>query len=359
MSPQVSVNAYSIFRHLTSVPTAPFYEDAVAAKALGWIKDTLGKKVRVNRYKGGIVIRYQGVPGASLVLAAHLDHPAFHIDRVTKKGARAKVQGGLKIPILRGAAIAAFPARPKDNTPLARGVLGEGKGGIFPVTWTTPLKGTPRFATLDLVPCARKGPWLLSRSIDDLVGCAISLEVLRRIVKSKAKTNLTVILSFAEEVGFVGVLSLIKESRISLDDSILSIETSKWNKDARQGRGPVIRVGDKTSLFDANLLALLDDSATALKGRRLKTQRTRLIGGSCEATAFVAFGYESAGLSIALENYHNTGPTGPAPEMVHYKDIDPAVSLLVEAAKRFPAAKLRGRLRKALSKRLRVASKSL
>ncbi len=349
------MSALTIFKDLTSVPTAPFFEDAVAARAKSWVRRTLGRRVGLKRRKGGLIIHYRGGEGDALVLAAHLDHPAFHLRRVTRHGAIARVLGGLKKEILPGASIEAFPRVPKDNRPLARGVLGKGAGDLFPVRWTAPLpyRARPRFATLDLVPCKREGPWLLSRSIDDLLGCAVSLEALRRIVVSKARTNLTVILTFAEEVGCIGAMELIRAGDINPRDSIISVETSKWLPGALQGKGPVIRTGDKSSLFDPNLIRLLDESAQSLKRRGMKSQRLRLTGGTCEGTVFTAFGYETAGLAVPLDNYHNTGPKGPAPEKVRFSDVEPSVRLLVEAARRFPKARLRGFLRGRLAERSR------
>ena len=36
----------ALFRLLTSVPTAPFYESAVSDKTLGWIRRRLGGRVQ-------------------------------------------------------------------------------------------------------------------------------------------------------------------------------------------------------------------------------------------------------------------------------------------------------------------------
>jgi endoglucanase len=194
-----------------------------------------------------------------------------------------------------------------------------------------------------------KGRWVLSRSIDDLMGGAISLETLKRVVRAKLKTNLTVLLHRAEEVGFMGALDIIAEGALDRGDSVLSIETSREMPGARPGKGPVIRLGDKACLFDPNLTALLDEAAQK-SGR---VQRLRLTGGTCEATAYQTFGWEAGGVAIPLVNYHNGwGAKKIAPEMVRREDADGAVKLLVEAARLFgrPNA-LRGTLRARLTKR--------
>ncbi|MBI3554273.1 MAG: M20/M25/M40 family metallo-hydrolase [Elusimicrobia bacterium] len=342
-----------LFRELTSVPTAPFFEASVSAKALSWIKKNLGRKVTVARRRGGIIVRYQGHgSGPALCLAAHLDHPAFRLSHVTARGALGKKEGGLPAHLLIGNKVEAFAARPKDNRPLATGVLSkEIKEGFYDIVWeAAPSRGErPAFATLALTPFAIAGRWLLSRSIDDLLGCAISLEVLRKVSAAKLKTNVTVLLHRAEEVGFMGALDLISEGAVDVADSVLSIETSRELPGARPGRGPVIRLGDKACLFDGNLTALLDSAAAKMK----RVQRLRLTGGTCEATAYQAFGYESAGVAIPLVNYHNGwGAKAVAPEKVRVEDVAGSIRLLVEAARLFgkPNA-LRGALRRRLSDR--------
>jgi len=188
--------------------------------------------------------------------------------------------------------------------------------------------------------------------VDDLLGCAISLEAMRRLMKAKAKVNLTVLLNRAEEVGFVGALDMIRTGALSEYDSYLSIESSRELPGSKPGKGPTIRLGDKATAFDPNLTALLDDAAAILKKRGTKTQRLRLTGGTCEATAYLAFGHEAGGVAVPLVNYHNGwGADAVAPEKVRLSDVEGGTRLLVEASKLFSARLLRGGLRARLEKR--------
>ncbi|MBI2386331.1 MAG: M20/M25/M40 family metallo-hydrolase [Elusimicrobia bacterium] len=347
-----------LFRHLTSVPTAPFRETAVSRKALEWIRDNLGSRVKVRRLRGGFIVSYRGAgAGPALCLAAHLDHPAFDLVKVGRTGAAARLRGGLPPHLLAGAAVEAFPKVPKDNRPLARGVIGprpSEDGGAWTIAWNEPLKNgvKPDFAVLSLPACAVKEGWLLSRSVDDLLGCAISLEAMRRLAKARAKVNLTVLLNRAEEVGFVGALDMIRSGKLSALDSYLSIESSRELPGSKPGQGPTVRLGDKASAFDPNLTALLDDAAEALRKRGAKVQRLRLTGGTCEATAYLAFGYEAGGVAIPLVDYHNGwGADAVAPEKVRLSDVEGGVKLLTAASRLFGAKLLRGALRARLEKR--------
>lgn len=358
--------ALPLFQHLTSVPTAPFREKAVAAKAREWIARHLGRSVSTREVRGGMVVSYRGAgDGPSLALAAHLDHPAFRLDRVDAKGASATLQGGLPPHLLPGAAVEAFPAAPKDNAPLALGVVGprpKKDGAPWTIRWTLPPKkgAAPAFAVLALTPCRVKDGWLDSRSVDDLLGCAVSLEAVRRLAAARARTNVTVLLNRAEEVGFVGALDMIRSGALDPGDSYLSIESSRELPGSKPGGGPTIRLGDKACAFDPNLVALLDEAADALRKRGAKVQRLRLTGGTCEATAYQTFGYEAAGVAVPLVNYHNGwGADAIAPERVRVSDVEGAVRLLVEAAKRFPAKTLRGALRARLIKRHKDSASAL
>ena len=116
--------AIALFRHLTSVPTAPFREAAVSKKALEWIRAHL-PRASVRKVRGGFIVSYRGAgKGPALCLAAYLDHPAFDLSGVTARGATARLRGGLPPHLLAGAAVEAFPKVPRNNRPLARGVLG-------------------------------------------------------------------------------------------------------------------------------------------------------------------------------------------------------------------------------------------
>ncbi|MFA6318625.1 MAG: hypothetical protein WC943_14545 [Elusimicrobiota bacterium] len=339
----------ALFTTLTSVPTAPYFEAASASVVRVWAAANLGARVRLQKLRGGLSLSYKNAPGPSLILAAHLDHPAFHLSSVTRRGARAKVLGGLPREFLKGALVEAFSAKPKDNRPAGVGILLEGKGDRFPVLWSEPpAKGVrPAFAMLALPPAEVRGGWLKSRSIDDTLGCCLALEALRRTTAARAKTNLTVLLHRAEEVGFIGCLDLLTSGALEPGDCFISVETSRRMRGAVPGRGPVIRSGDKAGLFDPNLLAFLEETGAGLKG--LRFQKARLTGGTCEATAAQTSGLQAGGLSIPLVNYHNRGRRRVEPEAVRLSDLEPAVALLTAAAKRFPAAHLRGSLLKRLT----------
>src|SRR5439155_12123216 len=131
------------------------------------------------------------------------------------------------------------------------------------------------------------------------------LDVLHR---SPTNTPVAVFLTRAEEEGFIGaVAAVLKPALLRKSDRIVAIECSAMQPYAPQGHGVIIRVGDKTSIFNSGLTYFLTQQAAALqkKSRSFKYQRALMPGGTCEATVYDAYGYTAAAVCVALGNYHN------------------------------------------------------
>jgi putative aminopeptidase FrvX len=102
------------------------------------------------------------------------------------------------------------------------------------------------------------------------------------------------------------------------------------------GKGVILRVGDKTSIFDSVAMRFLSKVASGLqtKIRGFQCQRALMGGGTCEATAYQEFGLQSAGICVALGNYHNCGSQNRIrAEYVSVADAVGMVQLLVAAAR--------------------------
>ena len=114
--------------------------------------------------------------------------------------------------------------------------------------------------------------------------------------------------------------------------TVVSLETSSERPPARLGDGPIVRVGDKTSVFDATVTAELAATATAAG---ITFQRCLMSGGTCEATAFRLYGVRCGALCVALGNYHNCGPDQRIEaEYVSQSDFEGLVALCVQVARR-------------------------
>jgi endoglucanase len=180
-------------------------------------------------------------------------------------------------------------------------------------------KSFGEFAMWDLPPFDIQRGQIHSRACDDLLGCAEILCVFRELAESKVNASCFGLFTRAEEVGFVGAIHLARARVLSQAVTILSLETSTPRGTAEIGKGPIVRVGDRISIFDAPATARLLSTA---KRRKIPVQRCLLDGGACEATAYQLYGYRCAAASLALGNYHNVTSKGEiAPEFVAIDDF--------------------------------------
>jgi endoglucanase len=191
---------------------------------------------------------------------------------------------------------------------------------------------------------------IYSRACDDLIGCAAIVALFHDLAELDAEATVYGLFTRAEEVGFVGAIQLAKSKRLPQDVTIVSLECSSEKSPGagRMGDGPIIRVGDKTSIFDDAATAALVKAATDAK---LPHQRCLMSGGTCEATAYQLYGYRTAALCVALGNYHNCGPdTTIAPEFVAVDDVAGMIALMRAAAMNESPADLHVALREKLEK---------
>ena len=289
------------------------------------------------------------------IFIAHTDHPGFHGEGWTDDG-RLKIRwlGGSPTAHLEGASV--WLADRGDWQ--GKGVLIQAtmhpsgrmiQSGEVELERTSEIarqrfpKGTELFGGFSFrSPVWQEGERLYTKAADDLVGCfaivstAMDLFKKRGKSKGKPKAPFLALLTRAEEVGFIGAighfeLGWLKRARRPL--VAVSLETSRTLPGAEIGKGPVVRLGDRATVFDPGKLKVFSDLAEkVLPGRH---QRRIMDGGSCEATAATVYGIPAIGISVPLGNYHNQnfeggpdsrGPLGPAPEFVH---LDDAQGLLV------------------------------
>jgi len=143
---------------------------------------------------------------------------------------------------------------------------------------------------------------IYSRACDDLIGCSAIVAMMQEMEENGVNACFLGIFTRAEEVGFVGAIHLAKSKILSKGTTVISLETSAALPPAKLGGGPIIRVGDKTTIFEAEMIQQLIDIA---RKNNIGFQRCLMPGGTCEATAYQNYGFRTGALCIALENYHN------------------------------------------------------
>jgi endoglucanase len=207
------------------------------------------------------------------------------------------------------------------------------------------------FSMWDLPAWELRGGRIYSRACDDLIGCACIVAMLHDLENSKARGAAYGLFTRAEEVGFVGAVQLAKSGSVPKETTIVSLETSSVKGGpVTMGSGAILRVGDRTSIFDSEATAQIQACAAQAK---IPYQRALMQGGTCEATAYALYGYRTAAMCVALGNYHNCGPRNRiAPEYVSLKDATGMARLCAALAASKPSNAL-GALRTRLEKRVR------
>lgn len=277
----------SLVRSILEQPTAPFHEEHVARRIQEHLARLKHVAVREDHF-GNLIAKYsRGRKAPRHAFAVHMDHPGW---------VGGKFLGGVP---------AGFLKNPQTRE------FGE-------------------FAMWDLPACELRDGLIHSRACDDLIGCAVLVAMLHELEEAAANCSCVAIFSRAEEVGFIGAIKLAESGELPKSLTVVSVETSAERLPAKIGDGPIVRVGDRTSIFDSCATAELMQLATESK---IPVQRCLMPGGTCEATAYQLHGYRSVALCVALGNYHNCGPNGKiASEFVSLSDVQNLVRLCVRIA---------------------------
>lgn len=350
-----------LLKKILSQPTAPYREKRVidflkeffAQEQIPYFSDPHGNLVLGVQSKNEYFKRVRLKTQEPLRLfMAHLDHPGFHGVQWLEDGLL-KVQwyGGAPTQFLENAPVwVTAPHQDVVRGRMRSAELTEKKNTIHTAQLQFPEKIQPRFSNAKDIyggfsfrePVWQEGSLLYTHGADDLAGVFSVVSLAQEIYSKKstlkqAKSNFLGILTRAEEVGFVGAIAHFSLNWLQKPQRkivLISLETSRTLQGAEIGKGPVVRLGDRFTVFDASGLKVLAD--VAQKELPESHQKRIMDGGRCEASAGTCFGIPSLGISIPLGNYHNQsfeggpdsrGPLGPAPEFVHVLDVFGALKL--------------------------------
>ncbi len=331
---------------ITAIPTGAGREHRVIAWIDRWLARRPDLVCRRDRY-GNMDIRIKGRRSQKpLYFTAHLDHPAFVVTEVDDDGRTLKLEfrGGVNAAYFKDGRIKVHPKLPKgaasqDRPQTLKGkIIKHWKGDRFDevcvrLARRTDIVQVDDLATWDL-PKQRIAHGLLhTPACDDLAAAAAALSAMDILRKRKNIGDVRLLLTRAEEVGFVGTILACEGGKIPKGAKLITLENSRSFPESPIGGGPIVRVGDRISVFHHGLLFAVSEVATGLeqksinkkkrdKKEQVDTQKSKsesapdfvwqrklMPGGACEATAFQAYGYEAICVCLPLGNYHNMGDT--------------------------------------------------
>jgi endoglucanase len=289
---------------------------------------------------GNIVLRYRrGSRRVShpLAVQAHMDHPGFVSLSQSRTGrVQARFLGGVRREFFAGSAVVFHGL----ETTRARVVSVRKRKAEGDLVATLEAEGTVEPGTIgmwDVPACRIRGEKLETRAADDLTGVTAILCLFEELSRKQPETEVLGVLTRAEEVGFVGAMGLLRHRSIPRKARVVTLECSKALPNARPGDGPVLRVGDRRTIYSPLLTAAIEvvGNELAKAGGGFRYQRKLMDGGACEATAFNVHGFEATGMCLALENYHNMTARGTiGPERIHLGDLAGMIRLLEALATR-------------------------
>lgn len=385
------LNLNSMVFDLLSTPTAPFRESWVL-----WKIERFAAKLKLNIWSDRVGNLWLGaknktdVTKAQLVFVAHTDHPGFVVEdfnwaasgTATAVGKwlgggptneKKLLNHGVRLFSHAHSALI-FDGKITKVVPKSAGSIAGASMELklSPSEKTLFSKGSFRRELLH-----KHGPWgaclwfkgeqvrlstcrpgiLETKAADDLAGVAA---IIYAYAKAGRPKGVVALLSRAEESGFHGTMDVLESGLLSAArTTIVSIETSSQLPGAVQGAGPVVRCGDRSSVFHPGATKWIQNAAEFERGpkeaipqdkrpqssvvrypgndassggsscRSFTFQRRVMDGGSCEGSAFNAYGFVVGAISIPLGGYHNVGPKKePVLESIAWSDVVHTTQLL-------------------------------
>ena len=349
--------ALDILVGLARNPAVPFHEWGVAEHILGVLATLDGVEYGRDEF-GNIIAHYiapsiAALPEAerepAIAFVAHMDHPGYEIIRADEgagdgRAYIARALGGVPAASMTKPtpAFVLMPDGervPAEIRPLDAESSREGDRLVGVRLKSDAEFAMPAAVVFDLPDFGIEGETIRMRAADDLAGCGAILSALERLVTTDAEADFYAVFTRAEEGGLFGARLMAEAGTLPKNTLVVSVESSPLIPGVAQGKGPVIRTGDRVYTFDADAEQVFIAAQQSIRERDkdFKTQRQLMSGGGCEATAFAVFGYKVTGLAFPLGNWHNATTTIPDPdggvdsEFISVSDYLGGVALMAEA----------------------------
>ncbi len=385
---------------IAQIPTAAGREWRVARWLRAFVAARPDLRLDEDRW-GNLVVRPRarwGRRGARpIYITAHLDHPAFVVHRVIGPGTlELEFRGGVmdeyfadaRVVVHAGDDPALSPGRVEQT--FGATLTGEGDGVRGPdgarlfKTYTAELDefddevAAPDIRVGDVATWALPPSEVDRRGIvhapacDDLSAVAAAISAMDTLIELRKRgqklEDVRLLFTRSEEIGFTGAIAAAQGRTMEKSARVIALENSRSFADSPIGGGPIVRVGDRLSVFDPRLTAACAKTAEQIAGHPSsptatqkngdvagwKWQRKLMAGGACEATVFCAYGYQATCLCLPLGNYHNmadlaamqdgsfdqarNGPPRTGREFIALSDYFGLVDLLVAIGTELPDA---------------------
>jgi len=300
--------------------------------------EPLADEVEVDAL-GSLVVHKEGTgEGQRVLLDAHMDEIGVMVSYIDEKGfARFTTIGGV------------YPLTCLGNRVVfangTMGVIGMEQKGVD-------LKKAPKFEQLFIDvgatsredcpvsvgdagafvrPLFAQGTRLVSKAMDDRIGCAVLVDLLRRLEETELAHDLYVVFAVQEEVGLRGA----RTSAYGVDPNLaIAVDVTRTGDTPESkpmavelGQGPAIKVQDSGMIAHPMVRELLVEQA---KAAEIPYQLEILERGTTDAAVMqlVRAGVPAGCISIPCRYVHSPS------EMVDQRDVENSVKLLLEVLKK-------------------------
>jgi len=333
----VRTDVKEIIKKLTECYGPSGHESAVREVITAELKASgvlSGKRVETHvDALGNLVVRRAAKEGSTRVmLAAHMDEIGVVVTHVDHRGfLRFGSVGGVRpLPLLGGR------VRFEDGTV---GVIGLEKledGSKVPplekffIDTGASSREDSRIKVGDvgcfLRTCEELGGRIVAKAMDDRVGCAVLIEVMRELDTSPH--DISFVFTVQEEVGLRGAVTsgygAEPDLAVAVDVTFTGDTPECAPMAVELGAGPAIKIKDGGMLTHVGVKGWLLETAHKA---RIPFQREVLVNGTTDASAIqtTRAGVPAGCVSIPTRYVHMPS------EVVDYRDVQGAVKLLVEA----------------------------
>ncbi len=325
----------SLLLELTSIPTVAGREGRLVAFIERWCAER--EDIALDRDDAGnLTLSLHGdVEGPPIYTTAHLDHPAFVVHRVIGPGTlELAFRGGVMDDYFENARVEVVT---RDDRRLPGTLIERAQGATSLGTdkhFLCELDASSEDNADESITTADMARWLLpepeivdgilhTHACDDLAAAACALEAFDRVRERRAaghtRVDARVLFTRAEEIGFIGAIAATRLGTIPADAKVIALENSRAFDESPIGGGPIVRVGDRLTIFSPRLTDDIARIAEDIAGGpstptasqkegdlpKWKWQRKLMAGGACEATVFCHAGLDATCVCLPLGNYHN------------------------------------------------------
>ncbi|MCG8347710.1 MAG: M42 family metallopeptidase [Chloroflexales bacterium] len=343
----------TMMKELTDAPGVPGQEEAVRRVMRRYL-EPLGEVMTDNL--GSIVGRKVGQAGGpKIVLAGHLDEIGFMVTRITDEGyLKFQTLGGWWEQVMLAQRVEVYTR----NGPII-GVIGSKPPHILEAEERKkPADKKTMFIDIGASSCQEAEEWgirpgdpvvpvcpftvmrneklLMAKAWDNRFGCALAIEVLRRLKGQPHPNEIYGVGTVQEEVGLRGATTttnmIAPDIGFALDTGIAG-DMPGVNLDeasGKLGKGPVILLYDSSMIPHTGLRDLVIDVAAA---ENIPLQFDKMPGGGTDAGKMHVFGAGVPSIVVGIPvRYIHTHAS-----ILHRDDFEQAVQLLVAVIKRLDA----------------------